>query len=66
MAKKQASTAKLKRVQVKVPKRLYRALKKEAKKQDVAVSELALAISERGIRKRKEIQSVITSGLRFG
>jgi hypothetical protein len=54
MAKKQASTAKLKRVQVKVPKRLYRALKKEAKKQDVAVSELALAISERGIRKRKK------------
>jgi CopG-like RHH_1 or ribbon-helix-helix domain, RHH_5 len=51
MAKKQVSTAKLKRVQVKVPKKLYIALKNKAKKEDVAVSELALAISERGIRK---------------
>jgi CopG-like RHH_1 or ribbon-helix-helix domain, RHH_5 len=54
MAKKQTSTAKLKRAQVKVPKKLYKALKKEAKKEDVAVSELALAISERGIRKGKK------------
>jgi hypothetical protein len=45
LAKKQVSTAKLKKVQVKVPKKLYRALRKEAKKEDVAVSELALAIS---------------------
>jgi hypothetical protein len=54
LAKKQMSTAKLKKVQVKVPKKLYRALRKEAKKEDVAVSELALAISERGIRKGKK------------
>jgi hypothetical protein len=54
LAKKQVSTAKLKKVQVKVPKKLYRALRKEAKKEDVAVSELALAISERGIRKGKK------------
>jgi hypothetical protein len=54
MAKKQASTARLKRAQVKVSKKLYKALKKEAKKEDVAVSELALAISERGIRKGKK------------
>jgi GTP cyclohydrolase I len=54
MAKKQTSAAKRKRVQVKVPKKLYKALRKEAKKKDVAVSELALAISERGIRKEKK------------
>jgi predicted DNA binding CopG/RHH family protein len=54
MAKKQASAAKQKRVQVKVPKELYKALKKEAKKKGVGVSELALEISENGIRKRKK------------
>jgi predicted DNA binding CopG/RHH family protein len=54
MAKKQASAAKQKRVQVKVAKELYKALKKEAKKKGVGVSELALEISENGIRKRKK------------
>jgi hypothetical protein len=54
MARKQASAAKPKKAQVKVPKKLYKALKKEAKKKDVAVSELALVISESGIRKGKK------------
>jgi hypothetical protein len=54
MAKKPASAAKRKRVKVKVPKKLYKALKREAKKKDLALSELALAISERGIRKGKK------------
>jgi hypothetical protein len=54
MARKQASAAKPKKAQVKVPKKLYKALKKEAKKKDVAVSELALVIFESGIRKGKK------------
>jgi hypothetical protein len=53
MAKKQVSAAKRKKAELKVPKKLYKALRKEAKKKDVRVSELALAISERGIRKGK-------------
>ena len=54
MAKKPASAAKRKRVKIKVSKKLYKALKREAKKKDLALSELALAISERGIRKGKK------------
>ena len=47
MAKKQKS-------ELKVPGKLYKAFKKEAKKKDLALSELALTISERGIRKGKK------------
>jgi hypothetical protein len=53
MAKEQASVAKRKRAKIKVAKKLYKALKKEAKTKSVSVSKLALAISERGIRKGK-------------
>jgi hypothetical protein len=54
MAKEQAAAAKRKRAKIKVPKKLYKTLKKEAKKKGVSVSKLALAISERGIRKGKK------------
>jgi hypothetical protein len=53
MAKKQTPTAKQKKAELKIPKKLYKALRKEAKKKDLAVSALALEISERGIRKKK-------------
>jgi hypothetical protein len=52
MAKKQTSAAKQKKAKLKVPRKLYNALRKEAKKKDLALSSLALEISERGIRKR--------------
>jgi hypothetical protein len=54
MANKQASAAKRKRAELKVSKKLYKALTKEAKKQDIKVSELGLEISERGIRSGKK------------
>jgi post-segregation antitoxin (ccd killing protein) len=57
MVKKRTSAAKRKRAKIKVPKKLYKALTKEAKKKDVDVSELALAISERGIRKEKKSEA---------
>jgi hypothetical protein len=50
MAKKQ--TSKQKKSELKVSKKLYKAFRKEAKKKDLAVSALALEISERGIRKK--------------
>jgi hypothetical protein len=52
MAKKQTSAAKQKKAKLKVSKRLYKAFRKEAKKKDLALSALALEISERGIRKK--------------
>ena len=52
MAKKQTSAAKQKRAKLKVSKKLFKAFKKEAKKKDLAVSALALEISEKGIRKK--------------
>ena len=52
MAKKQAPAAKQKGDKLKVSKKLFKAFKKEAKKKDLAISALALEISERGIRKR--------------
>jgi hypothetical protein len=52
MPKKQTSAAKQKRAKLKVSKKLYKAFRKEAKKTDLALSALALEISERGIRKR--------------
>jgi hypothetical protein len=52
MAKKQAFSTKRKRDELKVPKKLYKALRKEAKKKDLAVHALALEISRRGIRKK--------------
>ena len=52
MAKKQAPAAKQKGAKLKVSKKLFKAFKKEAKKKDLAVSALALEISEKGIRKR--------------
>jgi hypothetical protein len=64
MAKKQTSAAKQKKAKLKVSKKLYKAFRKEAKKKDLALSTLALEISERGIRKRK-IKSVIDSVARL-
>jgi hypothetical protein len=52
MAKKQTRTAKQKKDELKVPKKLYKALRKEAKKKDLALSSLALEIAQRGIRKK--------------
>jgi hypothetical protein len=52
MAKKKTSAAKQKKAELKVSKKLYKAFRKEAKKKDIALSALALEISERGIRKR--------------
>lgn len=52
MAKNQTSAAKQKKAELKVPRKLYKALRKEAKKKDLAVTALAREISERGIRKR--------------
>jgi hypothetical protein len=54
MAAKQQGTRKLKNSRLKVSRKLYKRLKKEAKKNDLSVSELALQITERGIRKRKK------------
>jgi hypothetical protein len=58
MAKKRASAAKRKRVELKVefkvPNKLYKALRKRVKKKDLVISELARAISERGVRKGKK------------
>jgi hypothetical protein len=39
---------------LKVSRKLYKSLKKEAQRNDLSVSELALEITERGIRKRKK------------
>ena len=52
MAKKQTPTAKQKKTELKVSKKLFKAFRKEAKKKDLALSALALEISERGIKKR--------------
>ena len=52
MAKKQASAGKQKGAKLKVSRKLFKAFGKEAKKKDLAVSALALEISERGIRKK--------------
>jgi hypothetical protein len=52
MAKKQTPTAKQKKDELKVPNKLYKALTKEAKKKDLALSSLALEIAQRGIRKK--------------
>ena len=54
MAKKQKGTRKLKNSRLKVSRKLYKSLKKEAKRNDLSVSKLALQITERGIRKRKK------------
>jgi hypothetical protein len=52
MAKKQASARKQVGAKLKVSKKLFKAFRKEAKKKNLAVSELALEISEKGIRKK--------------
>jgi hypothetical protein len=52
MAKKQASARKQEGAKLKVSKRLFKAFRKEAKKKNLAVSALALEISEKGIRKK--------------
>jgi hypothetical protein len=52
MAKKH--TAKQKKDELKVSNKLYKAFKKEAKKKDLAISSLALEISQRGIRKKSK------------
>jgi hypothetical protein len=44
-------------LRLKSRRKLHKALTKEAKKKDVDVSELALAISERGIRKEKKSEA---------
>jgi hypothetical protein len=53
MAKQQTHAAEQKGAELKVPRKLYKALRKEAKKKDLAVTALALEISKRGIRKKK-------------
>jgi hypothetical protein len=54
MAKEEVSAAKREKAKIKVSKKLYKSLTKEAKAKSVSVSKLALAISERGIRKGKK------------
>ena len=52
MPKKQASAGKQKGAKLKVSRELFKAFRKEAKRKNLAVSALALEISERGIRKK--------------
>ena len=52
MANKQASAGKQKGAKLKVSRKLFKAFRKEAKRKNLAVSALALEISERGIRKK--------------
>jgi hypothetical protein len=52
MAEKQKHTVKQKKDELKVSKKLFKAFRKEAKKKDLGLSELALEISQRGIRKK--------------
>ena len=54
MARKQVSATKRNKARLKVSKKLYNGLRKEAKRKDLSVTELSLQISERGIRKRKK------------
>ena len=54
MASKKVSTRKLKDSRPKVSRKLYKSLKKEAKRNDLSVSDLALGITERGITKRRK------------
>jgi hypothetical protein len=56
MAKQQTAVSRRKKdkAQLKVSKKLYNSMNKEAKRQDLSVSKLALEITERGIRKRKK------------
>jgi hypothetical protein len=51
---KTKGTRKLKNSRLKVSRKLYEGLKKEAKRNDLSVSELALQITERGTRKTKK------------
>jgi hypothetical protein len=64
MAKKQVSAAKRKKAELKVPKKLYKALRKEAKKKDVRVLSL-LSQFPRGALEREKIKNVIDSGRRL-